>query len=194
MAITQTSKDKAKGRRFLGCFFVVFMLFGLGMDNQLYGARFKSDGNLLFGFFLVAPGQFKSLVADTIGTPGAGSFPELFGVGLDNQVYAARLGAQGTLINGFFLVAPGQFQSITAGQFGAGNPELIGIGQDKQLYAARFDPAGNFLYVARNEKAGQVGWRNLKIPAVDAISKTMEDAWRKSCGDMTLRDLIEETK
>jgi membrane protein len=48
--------------------------------------------------------------------------------------------------------------------------------------------------IARHEKAGQVGWRNLKIPAVDAISKTMEDAWRKSCGDMTLRDLIEETK
>jgi membrane protein len=46
---------------------------------------------------------------------------------------------------------------------------------------------------ARNEKAGQVGWRNLTIPAVDAISKTMDDAWRKSCGDMTLRDLIEET-
>jgi len=47
--------------------------------------------------------------------------------------------------------------------------------------------------IARNEKAGQVGWRNLKIPAVDAISKTMDDAWRKSCGEMTLRDLVEET-
>ena len=47
--------------------------------------------------------------------------------------------------------------------------------------------------IARNEKAGQVGWRNLKIPAVDAISKTMDDAWRKSCGEMSLRDLIEET-
>ena len=46
--------------------------------------------------------------------------------------------------------------------------------------------------IARNEKAGQVGWRNLTIPAVDAISKTMDDAWRKSCGDMSLRDLIEE--
>ena len=46
--------------------------------------------------------------------------------------------------------------------------------------------------IARNEKAGQVGWRNLKIPAVDAISKTMDDAWRKSCGEMTLRDLVEE--
>jgi len=47
--------------------------------------------------------------------------------------------------------------------------------------------------IARNEKAGQVGWRNLTIPAVDTISKTMDDAWRKSCGEMTLRDLIEGT-
>lgn len=47
--------------------------------------------------------------------------------------------------------------------------------------------------IARNEKAGQVGWRNLRIPAVDTISKTMDDAWRKSCGEMTLRDLVEET-
>jgi membrane protein len=46
--------------------------------------------------------------------------------------------------------------------------------------------------IARNEKAGQVGWRNLRIPAVDTISKTMDDAWRKSCGEMTLRDLVEE--
>jgi membrane protein len=47
--------------------------------------------------------------------------------------------------------------------------------------------------IARNEKSGQVGWRDLKIPAVDAISKTMDDAWRKSCGEITLRDLVEET-
>jgi hypothetical protein len=47
--------------------------------------------------------------------------------------------------------------------------------------------------IARNEKAGQVGWRNLKLPAVDAISKTMDEAWRKSCGEMTLRDLVEES-
>jgi hypothetical protein len=44
--------------------------------------------------------------------------------------------------------------------------------------------------IARNEKAGQVGWRNLTIPAVDSIGKTMDEAWRKSCGEMTLRDLI----
>jgi membrane protein len=38
----------------------------------------------------------------------------------------------------------------------------------------------------------QVGWRNLKLPAVDAISAKMDEAWRKSCGDMTLRDLVEK--
>ncbi|HLY08520.1 MAG TPA: DUF3592 domain-containing protein [Planctomycetota bacterium] len=32
MAITQTSKDQAKSRRFLGCFFGFFLLFGLAMS------------------------------------------------------------------------------------------------------------------------------------------------------------------
>jgi len=32
MAITPTNKDQAKGRRFIGCFFTVFMLFGLAMS------------------------------------------------------------------------------------------------------------------------------------------------------------------
>ena len=32
MAITQTDKDQKKGRLFLGCFFTVFTLFGLGMS------------------------------------------------------------------------------------------------------------------------------------------------------------------
>lgn len=33
MAITQTRKDQAKGRRILGCFFTFFVLFGLGMST-----------------------------------------------------------------------------------------------------------------------------------------------------------------
>ncbi|HVR86994.1 MAG TPA: DUF3592 domain-containing protein, partial [Planctomycetota bacterium] len=32
MAITKTGKDLAKGRRFLGCFFSVFLIFGLGLS------------------------------------------------------------------------------------------------------------------------------------------------------------------
>ena len=45
------------------------------------------------------------------------------------------------------------------------------------------------LDVARNEKAGLVTPRILKLPAVDALSAKVDEAWRKSCGDMTLRDL-----
>jgi membrane protein len=48
------------------------------------------------------------------------------------------------------------------------------------------------LDIARNEKAGQVTPRPLKLPAVDAFSAKVDEAWRKSCGETTLRDLIEE--
>ena len=46
--------------------------------------------------------------------------------------------------------------------------------------------------IARNEKAGQVAPRPFKVPAIDAISAKMDEAWRKSAGDTTLRDLVEE--
>ncbi len=48
------------------------------------------------------------------------------------------------------------------------------------------------LDIARNEKAGQVAPRVLKLPAVEALSSRVDEAWRKSCGDTTLRDLIDE--
>ena len=46
--------------------------------------------------------------------------------------------------------------------------------------------------IARNEKAGQVAPRPFKVPAVDSISSKMDEAWRRSCGDTTLRDLVEQ--
>ena len=72
---------------------------------------------------------------------------------------------------------------------------LITLSNDEHMLPARDlgqISIQEIIDTARNEKAGQVGWRNLTIPAVDAISKTMDDAWRKSCGKMTLRDLIED--
>ena len=72
---------------------------------------------------------------------------------------------------------------------------LLTLADDERLLPARdLDQITiqEIIDIARNEKAGQVAPRPLKLPAVDAISKTMDDAWRKSCGDMTLRDLIEE--
>ena len=72
---------------------------------------------------------------------------------------------------------------------------LITLADDERLLPAR-DLSNisiqEIMDIARNEKAGQVSSRTLKIPAVDAIAGTMDAAWRKSCGEMTLRDLIEE--
>jgi hypothetical protein len=73
----------------------------------------------------------------------------------------------------------------------------VTVSEDEHLLPAR--DLGNIsiqeiLDIARNEKAGQVGWRNLKLPAIDAISARMDEAWRRSCGEMTLRDLVEDAK
>ena len=46
--------------------------------------------------------------------------------------------------------------------------------------------------IARNEKAGQVTPRPFKVPAIDALSSKMDDAWRKSCGELTLRELVDQ--
>jgi hypothetical protein len=56
----------------------------------------------------------------------------------------------------------------------------------------REHPVQEILDVARNEKAGLVTPRVLKLPAVDALSAKVDEAWRKSCGTMTLRDLLDE--
>ena len=72
---------------------------------------------------------------------------------------------------------------------------LVTVTEDEHLLPARDlgkISVQEVLDIARNEKAGQVGWRNIKLPAIDAISAKMDEAWRKSCGDMTLRDLVED--
>jgi membrane protein len=72
---------------------------------------------------------------------------------------------------------------------------LLTLADDERLLPARdlgSISIQEIMDIARNEKAGQVAPRNLKLPAVDAIAGTMDAAWRKSCGEMTLRDLIEE--
>jgi membrane protein len=71
---------------------------------------------------------------------------------------------------------------------------LLTVTDDEKLLPARdlgSIPIQEIMDIARNEKAGQVAPRNLKLPAVDGIAATMDAAWRKSCGETTLRDLIE---
>ena len=73
--------------------------------------------------------------------------------------------------------------------------QLVTVTEDEFLLPAR--DLGKIslqevIDIARNEKSGQVGWRNIKVPAIDSISAKMDEAWRRSCGDMTLRDLVED--
>jgi membrane protein len=73
---------------------------------------------------------------------------------------------------------------------------LLTVTDDEKLLPARdlgSIPVQEIMDIARNEKAGQVAPRNLKLPAVDRMAGVMDGAWRKACADTTLRDLIEES-
>ncbi len=47
--------------------------------------------------------------------------------------------------------------------------------------------------VARNQRSGHSAARGLQIPAVDRLSDNLEKAWRETCADRTLRDLLDES-
>jgi membrane protein len=72
---------------------------------------------------------------------------------------------------------------------------ILTMTDDEKLLPARDlgnIPIQEIIDIARNEKAGQVAPRNLKLPAVDQLSAKMDEAWRKSCGELTMRDLVED--
>jgi membrane protein len=46
--------------------------------------------------------------------------------------------------------------------------------------------------IARQQRSGHLAPRNLPIPPVDRILHSMSEACRQRCGDLTLRDLIDE--
>jgi len=73
--------------------------------------------------------------------------------------------------------------------------KLLTLTEDEKLLPARDlgqISIQEIIDIARNEKAGQVAPRPLKIPAIEAISTKMDEAWRKSCGQMSLRDLVDQ--
>src|SRR5215469_8576734 len=51
---------------------------------------------------------------------------------------------------------------------------------------------GEILDLARRQSSGHVAPRNLDIPPVDRVLAGLEDARRRSCGELTLRELVEE--
>jgi DNA-binding IscR family transcriptional regulator len=48
------------------------------------------------------------------------------------------------------------------------------------------------LEIARNQRSGHVAPRNVQIPPVDRILTSLDDARRKACGELTLRELVDE--
>jgi membrane protein len=48
------------------------------------------------------------------------------------------------------------------------------------------------LQIARNQSSGHVAPRNLPVPPVDRVLEGLEVAYRKGCGDITLRELVDE--
>ena len=48
------------------------------------------------------------------------------------------------------------------------------------------------LEVARDQHCGQITPRNVSTPSVDRVLATIGEARRKSCGNLTLRDLVQE--
>lgn len=71
---------------------------------------------------------------------------------------------------------------------------LITLMDDEHLLPARDlgqIPLCEILDVARHEDSGQVAPRLVRLPAVDALTAKVDEAWRTSCGAATLRDLVE---
>jgi hypothetical protein len=49
------------------------------------------------------------------------------------------------------------------------------------------------LEVARNQRSEHFAPRALPIPAVDRLTASLDEMRRARCGDLSLRDLVEET-
>jgi hypothetical protein len=124
-------------------------IFAVGLDDQVYGHHFTANGdsdhlNFFLAFF--QPGnpfgtlyQVKSI---TLGHD-ANNNPELFAVGLDDQVYVERYLADGNPDpTGYFNAAQGQIKKIEVAFDANNNPELIAIGLDDAVYYATFDFRG----------------------------------------------------
>jgi membrane protein len=72
---------------------------------------------------------------------------------------------------------------------------LLVVTKDEELLPARdigHIPVSEILEIARNQRSGHFSPRTVFIPAVDRLLSTIDEARRSHCGDLTLRDLVEE--
>lgn len=116
-------------------------------DLQVYMARVSADGRTTEGWGLVAPGQFLSIAVGTYGAgTSAGEAPIVFGVGTDHQIYGARFNANGTLSQGWVVVAPGLFDAVAVSMVDFSKPIVFGLGTQeagqKQVFYATYSDSG----------------------------------------------------
>src|SRR5262249_25360661 len=71
------------------------------------------------------------------------NFPEVFVLGLDNQVYYQKFNKVGDSVSGYQPVDVGQVLTIKVGETQNGTPELFVIGLDSQVYAHHFTANGD---------------------------------------------------
>jgi hypothetical protein len=83
---------------------------------------------------------------------------ELFGVGLDSQVYTRTLAVNGAW-SAWSLLTPGVVKSLSAGQDAQGRPEVFVVGADYQVWTSTSDVSGHWS-----------GWRLVGPGAVKSIS------------------------
>jgi membrane protein len=72
---------------------------------------------------------------------------------------------------------------------------LLIVTEDDELVPAR-DVGGigvhEILDIARNQSSGHIAPRNVPVPPVDRLLASLEEARRSRCGELTLRDLVDE--
>lgn len=72
---------------------------------------------------------------------------------------------------------------------------LLVVTEDDELLPARdigHIPISEILEIARNQRVGHFSPRTVFIPGVDRLIATIDEARRSRCGELTLRDLVEE--
>jgi membrane protein len=72
---------------------------------------------------------------------------------------------------------------------------LLVVTEDEQLLPARdigHITVSEILEIARNQRSGHFNPRTVFIPPVDRLIATIDEARRSHCGELTLRDLVEE--
>jgi len=73
---------------------------------------------------------------------------------------------------------------------------LVMVTDEDELLCAR-DVGRTTVYeildIARNQRSGHFAPRSMPIPAVDRLTASLDEQRRERCGDLTLRDLVEET-